>query len=88
MLEKETIAKIVKDFGKDEHDTGAVEVQVAILTEQINRLTIHLKENKKDYSSSRGLMKMVGRRKQLLEYLKRNDVNRYRALVQKLGLRK
>ena len=88
MLEKETVEKIVKEFGREEHDTGSVEVQVAILTEQINRLTLHLKENAKDYSSSRGLMKMVGRRKQLLEYLKKNDVNRYRALVQKLGLRK
>ena len=81
MLEKETVEKIVKEFGRKEHDTGSVEVQV-------NRLTLHLKENAKDYSSSRGLMKMVGRRKQLLEYLKKNDVNRYRALVQKLGLRK
>lgn len=88
MLEKETVEKIVKEFGRKEHDTGSVEVQVALLTEQINRLTLHLKENAKDYSSSRGLMKMVGRRKQLLEYLKKNDVNRYRALVQKLGLRK
>ena len=88
MLEKETVEKIVKEFGRKENDTGSVEVQVAILTEQINRLTLHLKENAKDYSSSRGLMKMVGRRKQLLEYLKKNDVNRYRALVQKLGLRK
>ena len=88
MLEKAKVEEIVKEFGRSEGDTGSVEVQVAILTEQINRLTLHLKENAKDYSSSRGLMKMVGRRKQLLEYLKKNDVNRYRALVQKLGLRK
>ena len=88
MLTKEEKTAIIKDYARFEGDTGSVEVQVAILTEQINRLTLHLKENAKDYSSSRGLMKMVGRRKQLLEYLKKNDVNRYRALVQKLGLRK
>lgn len=88
MLEKETVEKIVKDFGRGNNDTGSVEVQVALLTEQINRLTEHLKINKKDYSSSRGLMKMVGRRRKMLEYLKTNDVNRYRDLVKKLGLRK
>ena len=88
MLEKETKAKIVKEFGRKEGDTGSVEVQVAMLTEQINRLTEHLKANKKDYSSNRGLLKMVGRRRKMLEYLKKEDVNRYRDLVQKLGLRK
>ena len=88
MLEKETVEKIVKDFGRGKGDTGSVEVQVALLTEQINRLTEHLKINKKDYSSSRGLMKMVGRRRKMLEYLKNSDVNRYRDLVKKLGLRK
>ncbi|MBR2825487.1 MAG: 30S ribosomal protein S15 [Solobacterium sp.] len=88
MLEKEVVEKIVKDFGRTSGDTGSVEVQVALLTEQINRLTEHLKINKKDYSSSRGLMKMVGRRRKMLEYLKNSDVNRYRDLVKKLGLRK
>ncbi len=88
MLEKETKERIVKEFGRKEGDTGSVEVQVAMLTEQINSLTDHMKANKKDYSSNRGLLKMVGRRKNLMEYLKKNDVNRYRDLVKKLGLRK
>ncbi|MPN56104.1 30S ribosomal protein S15 [bioreactor metagenome] len=65
-----------------------MEVQVAVLTAQINRLTEHLKEHKKDYHSTRGLMKMVGRRKNFLGYLRDTDVNRYRVLVQRLGLRK
>ncbi len=88
MLDKETKERLVKEYGRKEGDTGSVEVQVAMLTEQINRLTAHMKANKKDYSSNRGLLKMVGRRKKLLEYLKKNDVNRYRELVVKLGLRK
>jgi small subunit ribosomal protein S15 len=88
MLEKEKIAEIVKEYGRKEGDTGCTEVQVALLTEQINRLTEHMKNNKKDYSSNRGLMKMVGRRRNLMNYLKRTDVNRYRDLVKKLGLRK
>ena len=88
MLEKEKVAEIVKEYGRKEGDTGCTEVQVALLTEQINRLTEHMKANKKDYSSNRGLMKMVGRRRNMLEYLKRTDVNRYRELVKKLGLRK
>lgn len=88
MLSNEKVAEIVKEYGRKEKDTGSVEVQVALLTEQINRLTTHIQENKKDYSSNRGLLKMVGRRKNLLEYLKKNDINRYRDLVQKLGLRK
>ncbi len=88
MLEKEKVAEIVKEYGRKEGDTGCTEVQVALLTEQINRLTEHMKVNKKDYSSNRGLMKMVGRRRSLMNYLKRTDVNRYRELVKKLGLRK
>jgi small subunit ribosomal protein S15 len=88
MLSKEKIAEITKEFGRKEGDTGCPEVQVALLTEQINRLTVHMQENKKDYSSNRGLLKMVGRRKNLLGYLMKKDVNRYRDLVQKLGLRK
>ena len=88
MLEKEVKQNIVKDFGRKDKDTGSAEVQIAILTEQINRLTEHLKQNNKDYSSSRGLMKMVGRRRRLLDYLKKKDINRYRDVVLKLGLRK
>ena len=88
MLTKEKIAEITKEFGRKEGDTGSVEVQVAVLTNQINALTEHMKVNKKDYSSNRGLLKMVGRRKNMLEYLKKNDVNRYRDLVKALGLRK
>lgn len=88
MLTKEKIAEITKEFGRKEGDTGSVEVQVALLTNQINALTEHMKVNKKDYSSNRGLLKMVGRRKNMLEYLKKNDVNRYRDLVKTLGLRK
>ena len=88
MLEKEKKAEIVERFGGKDKDTGSVEVQVALLTEQINRLTVHMKEHKHDYSSSRGLMKMVGRRRKLLAYLRSKDVNRYRDLVKALGLRK
>jgi len=88
MLTKEKVAEITKEFGRKEGDTGSVEVQVALLTAQINSLTVHMQQNKKDYSSNRGLLKMVGRRKSMLAYLKKKDINRYRDLVQKLGLRK
>ena len=88
MLSNEKKAEIVKNFGRKEGDTGSTEVQVALLTEQINVLTEHMKANKKDYSSNRGLLKRVGRRRSLLAHLKSKDVNRYRDLVQKLGLRK
>lgn len=88
MLSNETKAEIVKNFGRKEGDTGSTEVQVALLTAQINALTEHMKANKKDYSSNRGLLKMVGRRRNLLNHLKSKDINRYRDLVQKLGLRK
>ena len=71
-----------------ETDTGSPEVQVAILTERINHLTEHLKVHKKDHHSRRGLLMLVGRRRRLLDYLKRNDVERYRALIAKLGLRR
>ena len=88
MLSKEKKAELVKEFGRKEGDTGSVEVQVAMLTEQINVLTEHLKANKHDYSSNRGLLKMVGRRRKLLRYLKATDVNRYGELISALGLRK
>lgn len=88
MLTKERKAEIAEKFGHKANDTGCTEVQVALLTEKINYLTEHMKANKKDYHSNRGLLKMVGQRRKLLEYLKKNDVNRYRTLVQDLGLRK
>ncbi len=88
MLSKEEKQKIVKEYAIKEGDTGSVEVQVALLTETINRLTVHIQNNANDNHSNRGLLMMVGKRKNLLEYLKRTDVNRYRNLVSKLGLRK
>ena len=88
MLSKAEKAQIVKDFARFEGDTGSVEVQVALLTATINKLTVHMQQNKKDFHSNRGLLMMVGKRKSLLEYLKNNDVNRYRELVARLGLRK
>lgn len=81
-------SEIIKKFQNDKNDTGSVEVQVAILTEEINVLTEHLKEHKHDYHSKRGLLKKVGNRKRLLNYLMKKDVTRYRALIDKLGLRK
>ena len=88
MLSKEEKAVFVEKFGRKANDTGSVEVQVALLTEKINRLTEHMKVNKKDFHSNRGLLKMVGQRRKLMEYLKRTDIIRYRNLVQALGLRK
>ena len=88
MLSKEEKQKIVKEYAVKDGDTGSVEVQVALLTETINKLTLHMQSNKNDNHSNRGLLMMVGKRKNLLEYLKRTDVNRYRNLVAKLGLRK
>ena len=87
-LSKEEKAKIVKEFGKDEKDTGSIEVQVAILTKEINDLTAHLKEHTHDYHSKRGLLMKVGKRRNLLNYLAKTDVERYRSIVEKLGLRK
>ena len=80
--------EIISQFGKDENDTGKTEVQVALLTHRINHLTEHLREHKHDYHSRRGLLKMVGRRRRLLKYLQKKDVERYRALIAKLGLRR
>lgn len=88
MLSKADKTAIIKSYARFEGDTGSVEVQVAVLTEQINRLTEHLKEHSKDFHSLRGLMKMVGNRRSLLAYLKNEDINRYRELVKRLGLRK
>lgn len=88
MTTKEKKAEIVAKYGKNPQDTGSTQVQVALLTERINELTEHLKEHNKDHHSRRGLLKMVGQRRGLLEYLKKNDINEYRALIEKLGLRK
>lgn len=87
-LSKEVKQNIIKDFARDEKDTGSAEVQIAILTSEINNLTEHLKEHKHDYHSRRGLLKKVGQRRSLLNYLMKNDVQKYREVVEKLGLRK
>ena len=79
--------QIIKDFGRKEGDTGSPEVQIALLTARINELNEHLKVHKKDHHSRRGLLKMVGRRRNLLGYLKKNDLEGYRALIARLGLR-
>ena len=81
-------SSIIAEYGRHEGDTGSPEVQVALLTARINHLNEHLKLNKKDHHSRRGLLLMVGQRRNMLEYLKRVDIERYRALVAKLGLRK
>lgn len=85
---KERKAELVKEFGKNEKDTGATEVQIAILTEEIRDLTEHLKLHIHDYHSKRGLMMKVGKRRSLLDYLKNTDVNAYRTLIEKLNIRK
>lgn len=87
-MEKARKQEIIKEFGRSEHDTGSAEVQIALLSERINELTGHLKVHKKDHHSRRGLLKMVGRRRNLLAYLKDRDLEGYRALIAKLGLRK
>ena len=88
MLTKEKKVKIVDDFKTHDGDTGSPEVQVAILTQRINELTEHLKSHPKDHASRRGLLKMVGNRSALLKYVSRKDVNRYRQIINRLGLRK
>lgn len=87
-LSKSEKEQIVKKYARTEGDTGSPEVQIAILTKEINDLTEHLKEHAHDYHSRRGLLKKVGRRRSLLNYLLKTDVTRYRAIVQALGLRK
>ena len=88
MLTKERKVEIIKEHGKSEGDTGSPEVQVALLTERINELTEHFKIHKKDFAGRRGLLKMVGQRRNLLNYIRSSDVERYRTIVQALGLRK
>ena len=80
--------EIIKKYGLNDKDTGSAEVQIALLTEEINTLTEHLKVNIHDFHSKRGLLRKVGKRKNMLEYLKRTDINRYREIINKLGLRK
>ena len=87
-LSKEKKIELMKEFGKDAKDTGSTEVQIAMLTERINELTEHFKTHKKDHASRRGLLKLVGQRRRLTNYLKRKDLESYRALIKKLGLRK
>ena len=87
-LTKDKKTEIIKAYQVDANDTGSVEVQVALLTEEINTLNEHLKVHKHDYHSNRGLLKKVGQRKSLLAYLAKKDVQRYRELIKKLGLRK
>ena len=88
MISKEKKAEIIAAYGRKPGDTGSPEVQVAILTERIAELTEHLKVNQKDHHSRRGLLKMVGKRRGLLDYIKKNDINEYRELIEKLGIRK
>jgi small subunit ribosomal protein S15 len=87
-LSKEKKQELVTKFARVEGDTGSPEVQIAILTEEINVLTEHLKQHKQDFHSTRGLLKKVGQRKNLLKYLAKNDVNKYRKVVKDLNLRK
>lgn len=87
MLEKDLKVQIISDYKLHEGDTGSPEVQIALLTFRINGLNEHLKEHKKDHHSRRGLLKMVGQRRNLLKYLKNNDIVRYRSLIEKLGIR-
>jgi small subunit ribosomal protein S15 len=87
-IEKEKTVEIIKSYGNDEKDSGSADVQVAILTERIKNLTDHLKIHKKDFGSRRGLLSMVGQRRNLLQYIKKNNTERYQGLIKKLGLRR
>ena len=88
MIAKEKKQQIMKEFGRDEHDTGSPEVQIAVLTERINELTEHLKKNPKDHHSRRGLLMMVGQRRGLLDYYAKKNLEGYRTLIARLGIRK
>ena len=88
MISKEKKAELIKTYGRTPEDTGSPEVQIAILTFRINELTEHLKKNPKDHHSRRGLLQMVGQRRGLLDYLKKTNLDGYRALIEKLGIRK
>ena len=88
MLTTEAKLAVIKEYATHEGDTGSPEVQVAILTSRIQYLTEHLEEHKKDHHSRRGLLKLVGQRRNMLDYLRRKDIERYRSLIERLGLRK
>ncbi len=88
MITKEIKQQIIDEYKTHEGDTGSPEVQIAVLTYRINTLTEHLKENKKDHHSRRGLLKMVGHRRNLLAYLQKKDIERYRSIIKRLGIRK
>ena len=88
LVEELGITVVIKEYATHEGDTGSPEVQVAILTSRITYLTEHLKEHKKDHHSRRGLLKLVGQRRNMLDYLRRKDIERYRSLIERLGLRK
>lgn len=88
MFTKEKKQKVIAEYQKSDSDTGSPEVQIAILTSRINELTEHLKMHKKDHSSRRGLLKMVGNRSSLLKYVRNKDISRYRQIISRLGLRK
>jgi|TARA_B100000282_G_scaffold281706_1_gene243901 small subunit ribosomal protein S15 len=87
-IEKNKTIEIIKNFGSNDNDTGSADVQVAILTERIKNLTEHLKLHKKDFGSRRGLLSMVGQRRNLLQYIKNKNEDRYTKLIKKLGLRR
>ena len=86
-ISKERKAELIKTYGKNEHDSGSAAVQVAILTDRIKELTEHMKSHKKDFHTRRGLLMLVGKRRRLLSYIKGNDINEYRELIAKLGIR-
>ena len=86
-ITKEEIRDIIKEFGKDENDSGSARVQVAILSPRIRNLTEHMKSHAKDFHTRRGLLMLVGQRRRLLSYIKRNDIEEYRALIKRLGIR-
>ena len=88
MITKERKAELIEKFGKSGSDTGTPEVQIAIFSDRINELTEHLKTHKKDHSTRRGLLKLVGKRRRLLNYLMSTDISRYRAIIAELGIRK
>ena len=88
MISKEKKAEIIANYGRKAGDTGSPEVQIAILTKRINDLTEHLKTHKKDHHSRRGLLKMVGQRRNLLNYVMKKDIERYRSIIARLGIRK
>ena len=88
MISKEKKQAVIAEYARSEGDTGSPEVQIAVLTARIQELTEHMKKNPKDFHSNRGLLKMVGQRRGLLNYLKNTDIERYRALIEELGLRK